>query len=72
MTQKTNNTTNKEQIIEAGNSAEVAISSHVTQDLKNSLLVVSLVANLIVVTAWIAIQVTSQYDSQLASFLFTR
>ena len=45
---------------------------HVNQDLKHSILIVSLVANLIIFTTWIALQVTSQYDMQIASLLFNR
>jgi hypothetical protein len=44
----------------------------VNQDLKHSILIVSLVVNLAVFTAWIALQVTTQYDTQIASLLFTR
>jgi len=46
------------------------VQSHMAQDVKNSVLIVSLVANLFVLTAWIAVQVTSRYDAQVASFLF--
>lgn len=42
------------------------------QDLKHSVLIFSLIANLAVLTSWIAIQVTTQYDAQIASFLFNR
>lgn len=42
------------------------------QDLKHSILIVSLLVNMIVLTMWIALQVTTQYDGQVASFLFTR
>jgi len=42
------------------------------QDLKHSILIVSLLVNMIVLTMWIALQVTTQYDGQIASFLFTR
>lgn len=48
------------------------IYSQLSYDLKSSLLIVSVAANLFVMTAWIALQVTSQYDSQISSFLFTR
>ena len=50
----------------------VVTTSHMSQDLKTAVLVVSVVANLFVFTAWIALQVTTQYDSQIASFLFSR
>jgi hypothetical protein len=44
----------------------------VNQDLKHSILIVSLVVNLVVFTTWIALQVTTQYDTQIASLLFAR
>lgn len=44
----------------------------INQDLKHSILIVSIVANLVVLTAWIALQVTTQYDAQIFSLLFTR
>jgi hypothetical protein len=68
MTQKKNTTKEQQQTVQ-----EITMpSSRLSQDLKNSVLVVSVVANLFVLTAWIALQVTTQYDTQLASFLFTR
>jgi hypothetical protein len=42
------------------------------QDLKHSVLIVSIIVNLVVLTTWVALQVTSQYDAQIASVLFTR
>jgi hypothetical protein len=45
-------------------------TSQVTQDLKHSVLIVSLVLNLTVLTAWIALQVTSKYDASVATALF--
>lgn len=42
------------------------------EDLKHSILIVSVIANLFVFTAWIAMQVTTQYDAQIFSLLFTR
>lgn len=44
----------------------------VAHDLRNSILIVSVVANLVVLTAWIALQVTSRYDLQIAALLFNR
>ncbi|HSW74195.1 MAG TPA: hypothetical protein VLG71_03480 [Candidatus Limnocylindria bacterium] len=46
--------------------------SSMSQDLKTAVLIVSVVANLFIFTAWIALQVTTQYDAQVASFLFNR
>lgn len=39
-------------------------------DVKNALLVVSLVINAVVLISWITLQVTSKYDEQVAKFLF--
>lgn len=44
----------------------------INEDLKHSILIVSLVANLFVLTSWVAIQVTTQFDAQVVSFLFSR
>lgn len=52
---------------------EVAVPlSSLTKDLKSSVLIVSVLANLGIFVAWVAIQVTSRYDDQLVSFLFNR
>lgn len=72
MTQKTKNTTKTQSVENEQGAVEAVASSRLGEDLKNSLLIVSLVANLAIFTAWVAIQVTSQYDSQLVSFLFSR
>jgi len=67
MTKKTN--TNETQ----NKAVEVAMPvSSMGQDLKTAVLIVSVVANLFVFTAWVALQVTTQYDMQVASFLFNR
>jgi hypothetical protein len=70
MTQKTNN--NSQSNPTSAEAQERVVSSHMTQDLKNAVLIVSVVANLFILSAWIALQVTSQYDVQLSNFLFTR
>ena len=68
---KTTNTTQNESVNE-----QVAVPAladlKVNEDLKHSILIVSLIANLFILTAWIALQVTSQFDMQIASFLFSR
>lgn len=65
--------TEKTQNIQELSPAEAVISNqYVSQDLKNSILIVSIVANLFIFTTWIALQVTTQFDSQLANFLFNR
>ena len=68
MTDKTK--TNKTSIESMAGAAVADLA--VNQDLKHSILIVSLVVNLVVLTAWIALQVTTQYDAQIASLLFTR
>jgi len=69
MTQKTQK---KSQESNTVSNVQVAVASTMTQDLKNAVLIVSVVANLFILTAWIALQVTTKFDSQLSSFLFTR
>jgi len=41
-------------------------------DFKNAALVVSVTINVAVFVGWLAIQLTTQYDQQVAQFLFTR
>jgi len=72
MAQNTKNTTKKEQIEAVMELARPIPSSQMSQDLKTAVLIVSVVVNLFVLTTWIALQVTTQYDGQIASFLFTR
>lgn len=60
------------------NSQETAMIATATadqvaaRDLKNSIFIVSIVANMFILTAWIALQVTTQFDNQLANFIFNR
>lgn len=64
------NSSNKQSI---ETTVEVAFAElKMNEDLKHSILIVSIIANLFVLTAWIALQVTTQYDAQIASFLFSR
>ncbi|HSW77909.1 MAG TPA: hypothetical protein VLG36_03865 [Candidatus Chromulinivoraceae bacterium] len=72
MAQNTKNTTKKEQMEAVMELTRPIPSSQMSQDLKTAVLIVSVVANLFVLTAWIALQVTTQYDGQIANFLFTR
>lgn len=52
---------------------EVAFAElKMNEDLKHSILIVSIIANLFVLTTWIALQVTTRYDAEIASFLFSR
>jgi hypothetical protein len=66
------NTTKKEQVEAVVEVIRPTPGSQMSQDLKTAVLIVSVVANLFILTAWIALQVTTQYDGQIASFLFTR
>jgi hypothetical protein len=64
---------NNTQKQETETNIEIAFAElNINEDLKHSILIVSVVANLVVLTAWIALQVTTQYDAQIASFLFSR
>lgn len=66
MTQKTNtDSLDQTQVHE-----QLLMASPLSHDVKNAVLIVSVVANLVVFTTWIAIQVTSQFDTQLATLLF--
>lgn len=42
------------------------------QDVKNALLIVSLLVNAFILIGWITLQVTTAYDAEVAAFLFTR
>lgn len=42
------------------------------RDFKDALLMVSIAANLFVVSLWVALQVTSYYDDALVSFFINR
>lgn len=69
MKDKTNNNTS----VQADVQNEITFGDlRVNEDVKHSVLIVSLLANLFILTSWIAIQVTTQYDAQVASFLFSR
>jgi hypothetical protein len=47
-------------------------SSQTDTDLKNAILIVSLLVNAFILIAWITLKVTSQFDYQIANFLFYR
>lgn len=51
---------------------ENSVQQYALNDLKHSVLIVSLAVNAFLFIGWIALQVTSQYDAQLAQFLFVR
>jgi len=70
MVQKTNTTKKETKSLETDIAA--VMQSTMGQDLKNSVLIVSLVVNLVVFSLWVALQLTTVYDSQLAGFLLGR
>jgi hypothetical protein len=62
-------------ILEAAtvNDTQFALTSNQTDtDLKNAILIVSLLVNAFILIAWITLKVTSQFDYQIANFLFYR
>lgn len=65
---------NKKTIIETTEQAAESVLpvSQMSQDLKTAVLIVSVLANLFVFTTWIALQVTTEFDTQIANFLFNR
>ena len=61
-------------ITENSESIVATIRAHelVGHDLKNAILIVSVVLNLFFFITWLALQVTSAYDMQLAGFFLGR
>lgn len=53
-------------------SAVAVIDRTLTDDVKTSLLVVSVMVNLFIFTSWLVLQSTNQYDQQIIGWLFTR
>ncbi len=68
MNNNTNNT------LEQSETVVATIYAHqlVGYDLKNAILIVSVVLNLFFFVTWLALQVTSAYDMQLAGFFLGR
>lgn len=56
-------------VVESDNSVTL---DQTNRDMITALLIVSLTINLFILVGWVTLQVTSVYDSQVASFLFTR
>lgn len=50
----------------------VRAHQQVSHDLKNAILIVSVITNLIVITTWLILIATERYDVALASFLLGR
>jgi hypothetical protein len=68
MTQKTN--TNSTAQVQ--DSQELLVATPLSHDVRNAVLIVSVVANLVVFVMWLTLQLTSRYDVQLAAFIFNR
>lgn len=51
---------------------EDAVVTQLGRDVKSALLIVSLVINLFILTTWVTLLVTNQFDSQLSAAIFTR
>ncbi len=49
-----------------------AITTQTSRDLRDALLIVSLTANLFMVSLWVALQVTARYDDALIAFFIHR
>lgn len=58
--------------VAARSAASTAKVPTVVDDLKTAALVVSLAINVAIFTGWLAIKITTQYDLQVAQFLFSR
>ncbi len=56
----------------SSNAAEAVLTGAFKEDLKTSVLVVSVLVNLFVLTAYMVLQSTNAYDQQMVSFLFAR
>lgn len=68
-------TTNKKTSNQAKNMSDVDVlylNEVFKNDLKSSVLVVSLLVNLFVFTSYLVVQTTSAYDGQVIGFLLTR
>lgn len=68
MKENTNIDTNSSEVIYA----TITAQEQVGHDLRNAMLIVSVLVNLFVLTTWIALQLTSVYDASLAQALLGR
>lgn len=69
---KRTNTKKHTNVEEKNDTVAVSTMAQTNRDLVTAVLIVSLLANLFILTAWVTLQVTSAYDAQVATFLFTR
>lgn len=72
MVTKTKKATTKKSVIKATNTEAAADFTQTNHDLMIAVLIVSVTVNLFVLIGWVALQVTSIYDAEVAAFLFTR
>lgn len=74
MASKTNTktTTKTTKKVTSADVAVLDIHSQTNLDFKNSVLIVSLLVNVLVLVAWLMLKVTSQFDHQIAFLLFYR
>lgn len=62
----------KQKTTKAKSSRSQQVMLQTERDFKDALLMVSITANLFVVSLWVALQVTSYYDDALVSFFINR
>jgi hypothetical protein len=72
MKSNTNKSTKSVKATAIATEMTVSDFSQTHRDTLNAVLIVSLTINLFVLVGWVALQVTSAYDSQVAALLFTR
>jgi len=63
------NTTTKEKNVVAKALAPDVVVHQLNEDVRNSILVVSLLANAFVLIGWLVIQVSTRYDTALINYL---
>jgi len=63
------NTTTKEKNVVAKAFAPDVVVHQLNEDVRNSILVVSLLANAFVLIGWLVIQVSTRYDTALINYL---
>ena len=65
--------TNKKIIQQTPTDVEVLTTmTQTNRDLVAAILIVSLLVNLFVLIGWVTLKVTTVYDAQISTFLFTR
>lgn len=70
---KTNKNKKEMQLASSNNLEPYTVEVAATMnDLKTSILIVSVAINLVILIAWIILQITTKYDGQIYSLLFTR